>query len=1009
MKNKFIVDEEINLNESDFLKTKIYADNLTKIIQNAEPNKVFTIGLFGNWGTGKSSIVKTSEKDFDEKEVRFITYDAWQYVNDSFRRMFLRKLREDLRYEESDLMRKFYENESTDLGNKYQLSSTRLAIIIGGLILSLAILTFIPFDIDYKLSVFSIFTLLGLLITIISGSFHQLKISVTKPHLFAPEQFEECFKEIVSNSLSRTNTANRVLKWVRRNNSIQNLKKLVIVMDNIDRCSADIAYNLLTDVKTFLCSEPYSIVFVIPVDDDALKKHILKTGKEDCDKESEEFLRKFFNVTIRIKPYGETDMYSFAKQISEKSGIDFKPETINVASKEYAKSPRRIIQLFNNLLAEMNYYDADFIRKNETLICCIIIYREEYPGYYKKIINSPKIINEHYESEATEEGERTEELKRFIRISRTAFGHIELRDISKVLTNSHHHFDDIALDIKDAITTFDVEKVLTVWEKESDRLKNYIFDKIDNCIKNELIETELVAYFDFIMEINNSFLVVEHIAKRIDEKVIPYISIIISKTKNHENLCKYALTRESQKNKVIKLAIIQECKRIDAQEKDLHWASLFNAALITFKDKQTSRDLSTTYTIYHADLNFDLVNLSEEQIEFLISDKYIQDRISELPKNEESEELSLAADTEEYQKIVWLFENKKNISAETYAYVFAKIIGKNNDDSRMRGKSIDEIAEILNFINPLLELIPNRKLTSKPQTLYELIVNDRKIPHPSYPDDRRYDQEINFINECIDEEKYVQEIIDFVINIYRITNNQTEVQREIEKILKYINLNHEFVQLIHQAYTLTPFVDLILDYDGDSTDNERLFLLEHCFNQKDSKKEYVIDESKAKTKLDELLIYSQKENSQEVFDLLEKLSDQERYKTFLADLIVQKDSVFVNSLPKKLLNLAVNSFKRNNYSDFSNNFEFLSVIIQKGSKTQKGLVVKILINKLDENQDLGEVLNLIDSMDDIPSIDNSGLLSSHLDSYQNQNKETISEEINDRIEQLKKKCKPSRK
>jgi hypothetical protein len=251
MNNKFILDKEINLNENDFLKTKIYADNLTKIIKNSESNKVFTIGLFGNWGTGKSSIIKTSANDFDQQKVKFITYDAWQYVNDSFRRMFLRKLREDLQYEETDLMKKFYENESTDVGNKYQLSSFRLAFILSGLILLLAILIFLPFKIEFKAPIYAIFTLLGLLITIISGAFHQLKISVTKPHLFAPEQFEECFKEIVSNSLAKTN---EVLKWVKGDKSIQNLEKLVIVVDNIDRCSNDVAYNLLTDIKTFLSS-----------------------------------------------------------------------------------------------------------------------------------------------------------------------------------------------------------------------------------------------------------------------------------------------------------------------------------------------------------------------------------------------------------------------------------------------------------------------------------------------------------------------------------------------------------------------------------------------------------------------------------------------------------------------------------------------------------------------------------------------------------------------------------
>jgi hypothetical protein len=999
MKQKFIIDKEINLKECDYLKTKVYAENLTKIIKNTESGKVFTIGLFGNWGTGKSSIIKTSQQDFDEKKIKFITYDSWQYVNDSFRRMFLRKLREDLQYEEKDLMKKFYENESTDLGNKYQLSPTRLAFILGGLILLLAILAFIPFQIDYKAPIYAIFTLLGLLITIISGAFHQLKISVTKPHLFAPEQFEECFKEMVSNSLSRINTADKVLKWVNGDKSIQNLEKLVIVIDNIDRCSNDVAYNLLTDIKTFFSSEPYSIVFVIPVDDEALKKHIIKNSKSEdsCDREKEEFLRKFFNVTIRIKPYGETDMYSFAKKTCEKSGLNFKPETINVASKEYAKNPRRIIQLFNNLLAELNYYEVDFVQRNETLICCILIIREEYSGYYEKIVNYPKLFNEECSGEE-------DDLKRFIRIAQTTLGKVEISDLSEVLINSHHHFDDIASDIKDVIVTFEVKKVLTVWENEKEQIMNYIFDRLDNSIKNDLIETELVAYFDLMAQINISFPMEIHTAKKIDEKILPYLSSVILKTKNYENLCKYTLLRETQRDARIKTALIEECKRSKDQEKDSHWKSLFNAVLKIFQDEKTSTDLSETYTMYHS--NVDLTNFSKEQIEGLLSNKYVRDRLADLPKDD-NEEILLDVETEEYQKIKWIFEHKKNITEETYAHLFAKIIGTTNDESRMRGKTIDEIAEILNFINPLLDLIPDRKLATQPQTLYGLIVNDRKMPHthPNYYNSPQYDQQKNFIDECINEEKYISEIIDFVFNIYRITNNETDVKNEIDKLLPHTNLNNEFIQLINKGYSLTPILDLAFDIEDDFADSNRLEVLRHCFNQKNDKGEYTIVETKAKTKLDNLLTYAQDNKAQEVFTLLNTISAQKHYNALLANLIISKDSTFINSLPSEFLQLAVNSFGNSNYNDYVDNLEFLMVIAEHGSNDQKKLLVQILQNKIDNNNNIHNVLKIVAVLVDISNIDPEGLLALHLQKYKRENKDTVEDELKKEIDKAIKKLK----
>ena len=39
-----------------------------------------------------------------------------------------------------------------------------------------------------------------------------------------------------------------------------------------------------------------------------LKRHIIKEENNDT-KEAEEFLRKFFSVTIRIKPFKRFDLY----------------------------------------------------------------------------------------------------------------------------------------------------------------------------------------------------------------------------------------------------------------------------------------------------------------------------------------------------------------------------------------------------------------------------------------------------------------------------------------------------------------------------------------------------------------------------------------------------------------------------------------------------------------------------------------------------------------------------
>jgi len=105
MKRNFIVDEEINLNENDLLNTKKYATTLSKIVLNSPLNNVFTIGLFGGWGSGKSSITKTVQTELeqlDKLKIKFIKYDAWKYANDSFRRMLLLQIQESLKFTQPD-------------------------------------------------------------------------------------------------------------------------------------------------------------------------------------------------------------------------------------------------------------------------------------------------------------------------------------------------------------------------------------------------------------------------------------------------------------------------------------------------------------------------------------------------------------------------------------------------------------------------------------------------------------------------------------------------------------------------------------------------------------------------------------------------------------------------------------------------------------------------------------------------------------------------------------------
>jgi predicted KAP-like P-loop ATPase len=49
----------------------------------------FTIGLFGKWGTGKTTILDALKCEFHATEIAAIKIDAWKHEGDALRRTFL--------------------------------------------------------------------------------------------------------------------------------------------------------------------------------------------------------------------------------------------------------------------------------------------------------------------------------------------------------------------------------------------------------------------------------------------------------------------------------------------------------------------------------------------------------------------------------------------------------------------------------------------------------------------------------------------------------------------------------------------------------------------------------------------------------------------------------------------------------------------------------------------------------------------------------------------------------
>jgi hypothetical protein len=335
-------------------------DTLQSIVSSCETP--FTIGLFGTWGSGKSSIAEGLRDRLIHPGIPVVLFDVWKHEGDALRRTFLMEIDRQLKskpYGES-----FLKNPrqllSERLTGQTQNTKTKLvtlnpkhlsyfiAIALGVVIFfigaSYAINCFFldKFKAQFN-EVFTITTIVGVVVWLIStlkDFSPSSEISLTQDKITDPYDFESEFSNIISN-LSNS--------------------RIVIIFDNLDRVSGENALETISTIKTFL--EPVDknlktkqIVFLIPCDVDAIKKHLKKVLRDDVDHDVEnyadEFLRKFFNTILWIPEFYSTELEIFATNKLHDTKIpEFRNDHLAwLIIQVFRDNPRQIIQFINILI-----------------------------------------------------------------------------------------------------------------------------------------------------------------------------------------------------------------------------------------------------------------------------------------------------------------------------------------------------------------------------------------------------------------------------------------------------------------------------------------------------------------------------------------------------------------------------------------------------------------------------------------------------------------------------------
>lgn len=981
----FVLDKEIDLLESqgedgksstDLLNTMPYVEALTECVMNAPQDSSFNIGLFGEWGSGKSSIIKTFIGKIDEryktekKKVKVITYDAWKYSNDSFRRMFLLQMQQDLGFEREELMNKFYLNSSEDAHIDTRFDWKTFLIGVGVVLVAIVgIVKFTDFSSDGKILSTAIVSLCALAYTILHGLFREVKVNIQRPHLFAPEQFEDCFNEMCEKAHQPSDKPLSYLKWIKGDKGESGIDRLIIVIDNVDRCSSKLAYELLTNIKNFLGCK-HNTIFIIPVDEDALKRHFEpKQGGQPDD--SAEFLRKFFNICIRIKPFKRDEMFDFADAINKKYELGFDSTTVSLVANEFAHNPRRIIQMFNNLSVELQSLPKEYDEKHQSLVCLLLIIREEYNDYYTSIQSEPlSLISRERRANAPEK------VNDFLNLNGAVIDSYanNIFVVERLLSNSPIE-DKIPQFLKDdyqkmAYSKESLDYIADAHHRTS--LMHYVENKLKLAIKRELWETDVKNTVDRLMAFNKTI----HLSKAENMRVSGLLTTgnhfdkIAEKQPNLHNLIDYAAQLESQGVSSVanRLSSYIQGNGVEGEKYkervDIWYAcsKLSNSAIKPLE--------KVILAACKANIKgFMTHEYSKDNSKIVYSDEVLKYILSQMNSNED-----------DVNTVMRHVASKIELSSNNFSS-YVKALTDVTPDYDFSQNNSAELQKRLASMNKMLALCKNVRLSGKEaqgiKDFYQKFASETTVTSRNYPQSTT---QRGFLIDNAGQANVISDISEFFRLSSIITNDTILHPQTLKFILDLNSHNDELINIVAElhkdGYPVENYSEPLLSLSSYSY--KQLVLLDYLLKLKKADGVYYISDDSVKKELEKLLVFildDKNGDTKAQIDAIKVLVEDERNAKVLTSILVAKDKNWLLSLPEELIGYAISVFEAN-IEDYKDQQNVLTLLASKGSSKGRKAVVRIANSKINDDKQRNQGIEIIKSFVHLSASDSKPLVSS---------------------------------
>jgi tetratricopeptide (TPR) repeat protein len=330
-----LTDNEIKRVAEDALGFKAWARMLEEIICSSKTP--ITIGVYGEWGTGKTSLMRMTEDLLKEKnEVKTVWFDAWKFDKTH-----------DLRVALIDtVLRTMERDKSIDKSLKQQIGELLRRVNwlgLGKMVLS----SFLP----------------------LFQSVSQAK----EPFLGSPEDVSGKTLELIGDF--EDEFRNLAGEYTSKNG------RLVVFVDDLDRCIPEKAVDVLEAIKLFLNVE--GSVFIIGADKKAIEEGVLQKYGMQSENWGRDYLDKIIQIPIILPPLRKeiiTEQFILGLEISDEIR-----KYVDIIA-EVGDNPRTIKRLLNRFEIQTILAKKRELKVEGGVLAKLVVIEFRWPDFYTDLI-----------------------------------------------------------------------------------------------------------------------------------------------------------------------------------------------------------------------------------------------------------------------------------------------------------------------------------------------------------------------------------------------------------------------------------------------------------------------------------------------------------------------------------------------------------------------------------------------------------------------------------------------